>query len=86
MEFIVRIDAQESSKLLNELNKITVEKHPSGTLSFVGFGTAQHFNSQYKRYRIDFIDASIKETIDQEKLGLYVQSLEEIIRGFVSAK
>ena len=86
IEFILRIDARESAKLLQELTRITVNKHPAGSLSWVGFGTQERMNSQYKRYRIDFIDKIIDEKIDPEKLGLYAKELEEAIRGFVYTK
>jgi len=82
IEFLIDM-SKDGAKLLNLLQKITVQKHPSGSLSFI-----EHTNFQIddtkshllKRYRIIFNDLS--DEIDREKLNIYVESLKNMIEMF----
>jgi len=80
IEFILNTEDPYSPIFLSELQNLTIKKHPAGSVSWIGYWSMETLNSQYKRYKIDFIDSTIQDEIDQEKLGLYVKALKECIR------
>lgn len=80
IEFVLNTEEPISKFFLSEIQDLTIKKHPAGSVSWVGYWSVESLNSQYKRYRLDFIDATIQEEIDQEKLGLYVHELKACLR------
>ncbi len=77
IEFI--IDENILAKLfLKNIQEITIKKHPSGSVAFIEYwGHAGTINSQYRKYRIEFIDSNIKEEkFDEDKLKLYFKNLK----------
>lgn len=75
--------SKESTDLLRKITKVTVEKHPSGAVSFISYYSATHIpvSTLYKKYRADFLDSTRKDTIDIEKLELYLEELIHIIKN-----
>ena len=82
IEFLLNTEDTASNLFLAEIQQLTIKKHPAGSVAWSGHWQ----NSQYKRYKIDFIDVSIKEEIDEEKLGLYVKTIKECLKRKVPAK
>lgn len=83
VEFVLNTEDPISKFFLNEIQLLTIKKHPIGSVAWVGYwgtGLAAGLNSQYKRFKIDFIDSSVKDQIDEAKLGLYVEAIKELIR------
>ena len=93
IEFVVNTDNPQSNPFLARLQKITIDKHPTGSVSWIGYYSIENFgresgvylgdgfSSQLKKYKIDFIDSSLKDEIDPEKLDLYVKKLEECLKS-----
>lgn len=96
IEFVINSDNPKSNPFLASLQKITIDKHPTGSVSWTGYYQIEDFgkesgvwlgdgfSSQLKKYKIDFIDSSMADKIEQEKLDLYVQNLEKCLRGEIS--
>jgi len=82
IEFIIDENILAKSFLKN-IQKITIKKHPSGSVAFIEYwGQSGAINSQYRKYRIEFIDSSIKEEkLDEDKLRLYFENLKNELRG-----
>jgi hypothetical protein len=81
IEFVLNTENPISKVFLAAVQDMTIKKHPTGSVSWVGYWSqGVGLNSQYKRYRVDFIDSTIKEEIDQEKLGMYVQAFKECLK------
>ena len=82
IEFVLNTEDGAAKIFLSELQEITIKKHPAGSLAWAGHWSVEGLNSQYKRYKIDFIDSSINEKIEdnEEKLGLYVEELKRCLK------
>ncbi len=81
LEFVVDSTASGSA-LLEGVRNLTTQKHPAGNISFVSYYQS---NSQYRIYRIEFIDPTMDKPDDYlERLHLYVESLKEIIKQTAS--
>jgi hypothetical protein len=76
LQFISNVSNSKSNQLLKKIQKLTIEKHPSGNVSFIGFWN----DTQYRTYRIDFIDPATKEKIDWEKADLWFNSLIDLVK------
>ena len=85
IEFAIDEALPAARLFLSEIRNLTVNKHPSGSISFISYWSPDKaLMTQYKRYRINFIDSLIKETIDENKLMLYVEKIRELVKGKVS--
>jgi len=80
IEFVLNTEDSMSNLFLSEIQNLTIKKHPAGSVIWTGYWSVGGLNSQYKRYKIDFIDISINEKIDEEKLKLYVTELKECLK------
>ena len=67
---------------LDQLKEITIKKHPSGSVSYIGHASlpekigiqsAKFLTSNIKKYRLDFSES---ERIDEEKLKMFLESLK----------
>jgi hypothetical protein len=76
LQFISNVSNSKSNQLLEKIKKLTIEKHPSGNVSFIGFWN----DTQYRVYRIDFIDPAINEKIDWEKATLWFDNLIDLVK------
>lgn len=76
LQFISNVSNSKSNQLLEKIQKLTIRKHPSGNVSFIGFWN----DTQYRAYRIDFIDPAIKEEIDWKKANLWFDSLIDLVK------
>ena len=72
--FVVDESLDKSQKLIRHLREITEKKHPSGSLSFIGY----HESSIFKKWRIQFSDIT-NEKIDWEKVQIYLDKVRETI-------
>ncbi len=89
IEFAINIKSNQFYTFLKNLNEIVIKKIPNGTLSFISYlsqvsdnDNKYYINTQYKKYRIEFIDSSLKysEKNDiKEKSIIFYNKLLEII-------
>jgi hypothetical protein len=86
LEFVLNTGDPSSQLFFNELQDLTIHKHPAGSISWAGHWSIDGFNSQYKKFKIDFIDTLINEKLkdNEEKLGLYVSGLKQCIKRKIS--
>jgi len=84
IEFVLNTEDPISNLFLGEIQDLTIKKHPAGSVAFTGYWSVEGLNSQYKRFKIDFIDITIKEKIDEEKLNFYVHELTECLKRKLS--
>ena len=78
LEFVID-STKQGKRLLEAIRKITIEKVPVGTVSFLSHYEGK---SQYRIYRVEFIDAAIQDEKPDdytEKLFHYVEKLKEVI-------
>jgi hypothetical protein len=75
--------SKESMDLLRKITKVTVEKHPSGAVSFISYYSATYIpvSSLYKKYRADFLDSTRNDTVDIQKLEIYLDELIQILKN-----
>ena len=82
IEFLVDT-SNDGAKLLNLFQKITINKHPSGTIAFIENSSYQNTplkTSFFKRYRAIFNDLS--DEIDQQKIDIYIENVKNILEMF----
>lgn len=84
LEFIVNVEHSNIvNNFLKEIRDITLNKYPAGSLSFIGFGHREYHTSQYKKFRVQFIDSSIPLPADfEERLKIYVEEIKQTIKKF----
>jgi len=76
LQFISNVSNSKSNQLLEKIKKLTIEKYPSGNVSFIGFWN----DTQYRVYRVDFIDPATNEEIDWEKANLWFDNLIDLVK------
>lgn len=76
LQFVCNVSNSKSNQLLKKIQEITIKKHPSGNVSFIGFWN----DTQYRTFRIDFIDPATDEKIDWEKAILWFDSLIDTVK------
>lgn len=84
IEFVVDVSDKRSSRLLAILQEHTIKKHPAGNVSFIGYWSPnnQPAGTQYRKYRIDFVDESIKMGVDEDRESSYFEKLIELIGNY----
>lgn len=93
LEFILDANDSRSFDFHKKITELTLKKAPSGTISWIGnYGEKnaiqeQSINTQFKKYRLEFIDSSLKDetSIDEtvKKLKIYYTQMEEMIGSYV---
>lgn len=74
VEFVVDSSAQPAGFFVKDLTDLVVKKHPSGSLSWLGYWQS----SQYRKFRIDYIDPEIDKTpepFEKEKFMMFYENL-----------
>jgi hypothetical protein len=87
IEFAVNIKSLQYTAFLKIINEVVIKKIPNGTISFISYLTQNskqkgyYINTQYKRYRIEFIDSSLKYSendIKDKSLLFYNKLMEKL--------
>jgi hypothetical protein len=81
MEFVID-QSKQATSLLKKITKATIEKHPTGTVAFISYYSAEKIpiSTLYRKYRADFLDPANQGQIDSEKIKVYIDELIKIIK------
>lgn len=93
IEFGINISSVNSNSFLKKINDVVIKKIPSGSVSFIGYlsqvadieDKKQYFlNTQFKKYRIEFLDSFQKYSSDdlKDKINVFYNDLIKILAEY----
>ena len=78
LEFVLDVGDPDHARFLKNLTELTVKKHPSGSVSWIGY---KNESSQYKVYRLEFLaENRSNEVIDRNKIEVYLGNLNQLLK------
>lgn len=92
IEFAVNVNFNNYKNFFDKLSEIVIKKNPSGSISFINYlsqnieyyRNENFINTQFKKYRIEFVDSFIKykEKDLKEKSEIFYNNIIKLLKEY----